>query len=257
MNVLNIALVQHDIVWEDTNHNLTNLNRLLGSLDDKVDLVVLPEMFHAGFTMNPQKVAQSFSGEVLSWMKNKAQDLKVCLIGSVVFTAGEKFFNRLFVFYPDGEFKYYDKRHLFGMGGENKLYEAGQERLIFEYKGWKICPLICYDLRFPVWSRNTVDYDLLIYVANWPQPRREVWSVLLRSRSIENQCFVVGVNRVGTDMNCSYSGDSVVVNPKGNPILQFEEGQEAVRSIEISKDELIQFRDRFSVWKDRDDFTII
>ncbi|MCU4165627.1 amidohydrolase [Carboxylicivirga caseinilyticus] len=257
MNVLNVALVQHDIVWENTKENLTNLDGLLDGLDTNVDLVVLPEMFHAGFTMNPQNVAQSFSDEVLSWMKNKAQDLKVCLIGSVVFTNEEKFFNRLFVFYPDGKFKYYDKRHLFGIGGENELYEAGQERLIFEYKGWKICPLICYDLRFPVWSRNTVDYDLLIYVANWPQPRREVWSVLLRSRSIENQCFVVGVNRVGKDVNCSYSGDSVVVNPKGSPVLQFEDGQQAVRSIEISKDELIQFRDRFPVWKDRDEFTIL
>ncbi len=194
LDKLKIVIVQQDIVWEDGEANLLHLNKLLNDIKEQVDLVILPEMFHCGFTMEPNKVVQNESSEVLVWMRGKARELGAHIMGSVVFEEGDGFYNRLYVYSPEGEFKFYNKRHLFGIGGEGEKYKQGNERLIVELKGFKICPLICYDLRFPVWSRNDVGYDLLVYVANWPKSRKNVWSTLLKARAIENQCYVVGVN---------------------------------------------------------------
>lgn len=256
MDELKVALVQQDIVWEDAGENLKRLDEMFLTVDEDVDMVILPEMFHSGFTMNPKKVAQSQSGEVLSWMKTKALELKICLLGGVVFKAEDGFYNRMQVYFPDGECRFYDKRHLFGFGGENENYKQGNNRLIFEYKGWKICPLICYDLRFPVWSRNDEDYDVLIYVANWPKSRSKVWSALLPARAIENQSYVIGVNRVGCDFANQYSGDSVVIDAKGNDVLELEPYKQCVDVVKLSKTDLSAFRNKFPVLKDRDRFEI-
>jgi len=257
MNILKVALVQQDIIWEDEEKNLSHLDDLVSHIESKVDLVVLPEMFHSGFTMHPQRVAQSMSGNVIQWMKKKAQELDTCLMGSVVFTNGSDFFNRLFVFFSDGQYQYYDKRHLFSMGNETKYYKKGESRLIFDYKGWKICPLVCYDLRFPVWSRNQDEYDLLVYVANWPKVRSEVWSVLLRARAIENQSYVVGVNRVGQDISAYYSGDSIVLDAKGKAICELNKDEEVIKVVELNKGHQDAFRKKFPVGKDADDFQLV
>ena len=256
MNILKAALVQQDIFWEDEEKNLSHLDDMLSQIDTKVDLIVLPEMFHSGFTMHPQRVAQSMSGKVIQWMKIKAQELDACIMGSVVFTSEGDFFNRLFVFYPDGNYQYYNKRHLFSMGGEDLHYKKGEERLIIKYKGWRICPLVCYDLRFPVWSRNQDDYDILIYVANWPKVRRKVWSILLHARAIENQSYVIGVNCVGKDFKNEYSGDSVVFDAKGNAICELTEEEEVIEVVELDKEQLDVFRMKFPVGNDADDFHI-
>ncbi|MBS2100536.1 amidohydrolase [Carboxylicivirga linearis] len=257
MNNLKVALVQQDIFWEDEEKNISHLDKLLTHIKSKADLVVLPEMFHSGFTMHPHKVAQSMSGKVIQWMKKKAEELDACLMGSVVYTDGVDYFNRLFVFFADGNYQYYDKRHLFSMGNETKHYKRGENRLIFDYKGWKICPLVCYDLRFPVWSRNQDEYDLLVYVANWPKVRIEVWSTLLRARAIENQSYVVGVNRVGQDISAYYSGDSVALDAKGKAICELNNEEETVKIVELNKVHQDAFRKKFPVWKDSDDFHLV
>nr|WP_319399475.1 amidohydrolase [uncultured Carboxylicivirga sp.] len=256
MNNLKVTLIQHDIAWENTDTNLLKLDKLFNEVEKDVDLVVLPEMFHSGFTMHPETVAEEMDGPVLKWMKAKAMEKQICLIGSVVFGEDSKYYNRLFIYYPDGNYLYYDKRHLFSMGGEGQHYQQGNKRLIFEYKGWKICPLVCYDLRFPVWSSNQNEYDLLIYVANWPTPRRKVWQILLQARAIENQSYVIGVNRVGKDVSAYYSGDSVVLDAKGNTLVECVPEEEEIKTIVINKDDLEVFRKKFPVLNDRDDFIL-
>ncbi len=256
MNLLHTAIVQQDIVWEDTDKNLKKLDILLKDLNDSTDLVILPEMFHSGFTMNPERVAQTETGKAVRWLKAKAMELDVHIMGSVVFKSGSVYYNRLYIYDPLGEVNYYDKRHLFSIGGEGEHYKAGKFRLIINIKGWRVCPLICYDLRFPVWSRNCNDYDLLIYVANWPKSRREVWSTLLKARAIENQTYVIGVNRIGEDHSNEYSGDSVVLNAKGNSVFDIEKDNEVVAYSRLDLDELNAFRNKFPVWKDADDFKL-
>lgn len=254
---LKVAYFQQDIVWENTKANLEKIVKVLNSLDSGTDLFILPEMFHAGFTMDPGKIAEKMSGEVVSWLKNNAQKHNVTIIGSVIIAENGKYFNRLFVAAPDKDIEYYDKRHLFSIGGENDKYQKGEKRLITKVKNWRIMPLICYDLRFPVWSRNRNDYDLLIYIANWPESRREVWNTLLKARALENQCYVIGVNRTGADPENSYAGDSMVIDAKGKIISCTEEKAEELRTIEIDLSELKSFRKRFPVWKDSDDFKIM
>lgn len=254
MNLLHTAIIQQDIVWEHAEENLKRLDVLLSDLKSSTELLVLPEMFHSGFTMSPEKVSQSEGGVVLKWMRDRAIDLKVYLMGSVVYKSNSVFYNRLYVFEPNGDSSYYDKRHLFSIGGEGEHYVAGSKRLIVNINGWRICPLICYDLRFPVWSRNCNDYDVLVYVANWPMSRRDVWSTLLKARAIENQCYVLGVNRVGEDRLNSYSGDSVVIDAKGKYITELEAGVEAIGYSTLNLSELIAFRNKFPVLMDGDRF---
>lgn len=256
-NKLKVAVVQQDIIWEKVEANLLHLDRLLGELNKPVDLVILPEMFACGFTMQPDKIVRNGSEGVLAWMENKASELGAYVMGSTVYKEGDAFYNRLYVVAPDGESQYYNKRHLFSIGGEGEVYRSGRERLIINIRGLKICPLICYDLRFPVWSRNDMDYDMLVYVANWPKSRKEVWSTLLKARAIENQCYVVGVNRVGVDNANTYNGDSTVIDAKGRVILDLVEGKESIGIINISKSELLDFKTKFPAWKDADVFKLI
>ena len=261
-NKLKIALVQTDTLWEKRDNNLKNLSQKIESVSNDVDLIVLPELFSTGFTMNAKPVAETMQGKSVLWMLDQAKKKDCLLIGSLIINENEKIFNRLVVAFPpdnhkDGEIKYYDKRHLFTYAGEEKVFSAGNKRMIFEYKGFKICPLVCYDLRFPVWARNDEDFDILIYVANWPNARMFAWDTLLKARAIENLCYVVGVNRVGADNNnLVYSGHSAVIDTFGKIILDFEENQEAIKTAVLEKKHITKTRNRFRFLEDRDVFEI-
>ena len=259
---MQIAAVQTSIFWESPSSNYVHLEQLLKKTD-KVDLIILPEMFSTGFTMNSRKIAEENEGETLSWMKKLAKQKKAVITGSVVVEEEGNFYNRLYWVNPDNSYEIYDKKHLFRMAGENQFYSEGKKRLITEYKRMKFCPLICYDLRFPVWSRNidqknqTV-YDCLIYVANWPEPRTDAWESLLKARAIENQSFVIGVNRIGKDGNgVTYSGGSRVFDYKGNRLDKFEYHNEQVEIINFNLSELQEFREKFPAYLDADRFRFI
>lgn len=255
--ILKIAAFQFDLIWENVKANLENVGRLLELLPTQTDIVFLPEMFSTGFTMNAHKVAEPEDGETMNWLKSQASKYNVAICGSLVIQEDHKFFNRLVFVEPSGNFSQYDKRHLFTMGGEEKPYTRGERRLVIEYLGWRICPLICYDLRFPVWARNLNDYDLLAYSANWPEQRSQVWNVLLKARAIENQSYVVGVNRVGADGNkVSYSGQSQVIDAKGNVMVQAKDYSEEIVCAELSYSKLILFRKKFPVLDDADSFSL-
>lgn len=263
-DALNITLVQTSLDWENIAANLQSFDELLSS-ELETDLVILPEMFTTGFSMNAEALAESMDGEAVKWMRKKAAELDAAVVGSLIIEDGGKHFNRLVWMQPNGEHSHYDKRHLFSFAEEDNYYSAGSERLIVDYHGWKICPLICYDLRFPVWSRNqdlsgkTVDseYDVLIYVANWPKARRRPWINLLEARAHENQAFVAGVNRVGVDGNgIEYSGDSGLYSPKGELLSNLAEGSAGIETITIHLSDLNAFREKFGAWKDKDSFTL-
>lgn len=254
---MNIALVQVNIEWENKKNNLTIFSDWLSKLDKNVDLVVLPEMFSTGFTMCPNLVAETMEGETVSWIKQQAQSLEIAIIGSFVIEEAGNYYNRLFFVFPDGEVQFYDKRHLFTLAGEEKVYTSNKkEKVIMQYKGWKICPLICYDLRFPVYSRNVEDYDLLLYVANWPKQRMQAWDILLRARAVENLSYVVGVNRVGFDANgLAYIGHSQVIDELGHFIVQpFEE--EAIQYAMLDKNKILETRTKLNFLKDKDEFSL-
>lgn len=259
---LNIALVQSDLVWQNTQKNLSVFEDLFQSIS-KTDLIVLPEMFNSGFSMHPESFAEVESGgKVVEWMKRMAVKHSSALIGSVAVKWKDKFLNRLFFVDSNGSIQTYDKRHLFRMAGENKGFEAGHNKLIVTCKGWKICPLVCYDLRFPVWSRNqytdgVYDYDLLIYVANWPSVRTDAWQTLLKARAIENLSYTVGVNRVGEDENgFAYSGDSRCFSFTGERLENIESNKISITQIELDKDDLNSFRRKFPTGLDADTFKI-
>jgi omega-amidase len=260
MKNLNITIIQTSLFWEDSEKNIKHFDQLLSSQAGKTDLIVLPEMFNTGFSMNSAKLAQQMDGDVTKWMKKKSTELNCCITGSTIIKENDNYYNRLIWMQPDGVFYTYDKRHLFRMAQEHNYYSPGTKIILPEIKGWKICPLICYDLRFPVWSRNGKGenrYDLLIYIANWPEARRNAWSSLLIARAIENQCYVAGVNRIGSDgKGISYSGDSAVIDPKGNVISQTKPFEEKAETIELSKRELEDFREKFPVESDADNFNI-
>ncbi len=251
---LNIGLVQCDIVWENTAVNLGLIGNVLNEIKPDVDLIVLPELFHCGFTMKTQENAQGDNEEVLIWMQQWATDLGATLMGSVAVGSGSGYTNRLYIV-SSKKVYWYDKRHLFSMGGEHQNYQAGNRRIIVKVKGWKICPLICYDLRFPVWSRNDCNYDMLIYVANWPAVRSDVWNTLLKARAIENQSYVVAVNRVGQDTSNSYQGESQVVDAKGKQLIKLNDKAQ-VAYVSLDKQILEDFRLRFPVLNDRDMFSV-
>lgn len=254
---LKIALVQTDLYWENPTANLAMLEEKIAALTESVDLIVLPEMFTTGFTMNPAPVAEPMNLTTFKWMRQMAAQTGAVLTGSFVAKEGQKYFNRLLWMQPDGGYDYYDKRHLFRMAQEHECYTAGTRRIIKELKGWRICPLICYDLRFPVWARNVqMEYDLLLYVANWPAVRSQVWNTLLQARAIENLSYVVGVNRVGEDANAiPYSGDSALIDFKGEVVFR-KINEEGIYVHTLTKEPLTAFRERFPAYLDADEFEI-
>jgi len=252
---MKIALIQTALHWENPEANRNHIEKLVLSITESVDLIVLPEMFSTGFTMNPKDVAETMSSETITWLQSIAKSKNVAIIGSLVVKENNQYYNRLVFVFPSGEIEKYDKRHLFTLAGEDKVYTAGKERLIVDYLGFKICPLICYDLRFPVFSRNTENYDLLLYVANWPKPRVNAWDILLRARAVENQCFVVGVNRLGLDNNNhEYVGHSQVIDFLGNYLLT-PQNKEGVFMVTIDKSEMIAMRKKLDFLADRDAFS--
>lgn len=253
---LTISIIQTSLFWENTVANLAMFEEKIEAIG-QTDLIVLPEMFSTGFTMQPEKVAEPMNFTTFKWMKMMAKKTGAIIIGSCVIKENDNYYNRLIWMQPDGNFDCYDKKHLFRMGGEDSIYKAGTSKIIKELKGFKICPLICYDLRFPVWARNiNLEYDVLIYVANWPAVRRNVWNTLLQARAIENQCYVVGTNIVGTDGNgLNYCGDSVIVDFKGTP-LETKYNEEAIITQTIDKTALDDFRAKFPAYLDADSFTL-
>lgn len=253
---MKITIVQHDIEWENKERNFLLLEKLLDSITGKTDLVILPEMFNTGFSMNPERLGEPPHGDSFMWLKNTSSKGNFGICASYIVKEKNLFFNRWVLISPDGSTWAYDKRHLFRMSGEEGLFIPGKERIILTFRGVRICPNICYDLRFPVWSRNRNDYDLLINVANWPAARRDVWLTLLKARAIENQCYVAGCNRIGTDgEGIFYIGDSMVIDPKGRIIASAEE-KEGLITADISIQELDLFRKKFPVHEDADDFTL-
>ena len=259
MNDLRITLVQAPLVWEDRRANRDYFTTKLTPLAGETDLIVLPEMFTTGFTMQPGPVAETMQGPTLKWLQIQAARLRAAVTGSFVVEENGRHYNRLVFVHPNSSFQYYDKRHPFTMSGEHEQYARGEERLIVDYRGWRICPLICYDLRFPVWSRNLVAdrYDLLLYVANWPDKRAYDWRTLLRARAIENQAYVVGVNRIGTDAhNLNYSGDSCAIDPGPGRDLFDAGSAEVVRTVTLSATSLERLRRGLPFLQDGDSFTL-
>ncbi|MBQ9286748.1 MAG: amidohydrolase [Bacteroidaceae bacterium] len=254
---MKIVLIQSDIVWADPKANVARTEAALQALPADVDLIVLPEMFSTGFATQPEGVAEVEPGSTLQWMLRTARRHNFAVAGSVAIEdVGAEgmpcFRNRFYFVKPDGSVEHYDKHHLFTYGGEHLRYSAGNERVVVEWRGVRFLLMVCYDLRFPCWSRNREDYDCALYVASWPTPRKAAWTALLHARAIENQCYVVGVNRVGTDPYCHYSGGSVAIDPYGRDIVACADGQEGSAIAEIDMTALAAFRDKFPVLKDRD-----
>jgi omega-amidase len=250
-------LLQYNIVWEDIESNLKFLTKQLENLPVDNSIILLPETFSTGFSMNADKLAQAMNGSAVQWMQLNAKKYNCIIAGSLLIKENKYFYNRFVWAFPDSTLRYYNKRHLFRMGGENKNFKSGQERVIIEWQGVKILPLICYDLRFPVWSRNLNDYDIIVYSANWPLSRINAWQTLLKARAIENQAYVLAVNRVGADgENVIYGGNSLALDFKGETIeLGSQVGEQVISvSIDIQKQE--EFKNTFPVWKDADDFII-
>ena len=261
MQTLAVSIIQSALFWEDKSRNLAMLEQKIMAITEKTNLVVLPEMFSTGFSMKPALLAETMEGETIAWMKRIAISKKIILTGSIIIEEGGKYFNRLIWMLPNGTWGSYDKRHLFAFAGEDKHYTAGKKRLVTSVNGWRVHLQICYDLRFPVWARQqsdeTPEYDLLIYVANWPERRNHAWKTLLAARAIENQCYVIGVNRVGEDGNqIAHSGDSMIIDPLGT-VLFSKEKEEVVYSIALTKESLNETRSKFPFWKDADLFHIL
>lgn len=258
MQRFSIAIVQADLAWENPEKNRTYFQSLFQNIASQgIDLVILPETFTTGFSMNSKNIAESPKGETLQWMQACAKEYNFLLTGSLAISENNNYFNRQYFTFPDGSLQHYDKRHLFRMGGEDKQYTAGKDRIIINYKGWRILPQICYDLRFPIWSRNQNDYDLLLYIANFPQARQHVWQTLLAARAIENQCYVVGCNRIGTDgEGLHYSGNSQVLCPKGKELALAPPNTSCVLTVTLDLKKLIYFREKFPVHLDADTFII-
>lgn len=263
MQDLKITLVQADLFWEEKEKNLGHISEMLSDVHE-TNLIVLPEMFSTGFSMSAKQLAESMQGNSITWMKETAQKKHAVVTGSLIIEEDKKYFNRLVWMQPDGDYLFYDKRHLFSLGDEHKHYTAGEKRIFPEIQDWKMLPLICYDLRFPVWSRQSSPftemgnhpYDVLIYVANWPEKRSYAWKHLLIARAIENQCYVVGVNRVGTDGNgFHHSGNSCVINAMGE-ILFEKEKAECEQTITLSKQELLTTRRKLPFLNDRDEYEV-
>jgi predicted amidohydrolase len=256
MSSLTITTVQSTLFWENIDANLEMFDEKLSQFSQETDLIILPEMFTTGFSMETDRVSETMDGKAVKWMLKQAKTHNAVVMGSLIIREGDKCYNRLVAMSPNGEYKTYDKRHLFTLANEHKYFQIGKERLIFEYKGWKICPLICYDLRFPVWSRNTDNYDLLIYMANWPVTRSHHWKTLLTARAIENQAYCIGVNRVGQDKkDLYYSGDTSVIDYTGNVIYQVANAED-IFTTTLEKEKMDEFRKKLNFLPDRDRFEI-
>ncbi len=257
-NLLRVSMLQSHIIWEDIEENICYYGELLRRLKGKTDLAVLPELFTTGLSLRPKDLAESNDGKTMAAMKKYAKDYDLAVTGSFMASDGGKYYNRAFFITPDGQAFYYDKRHLFSMAGEDKCFSPGTKRLIVDYRGWKICLMVCYDLRFPVWSRNVDnEYDLLIYVANWAESRKKVWKTLLQARAIENMCFVCGVNRIGVDAReFKYHGDSLIFSPKGKKLFGAKEKEELIVTGTLNHEDVEKLRAKFPVWMDADKFEI-
>jgi len=255
-DLLKIAILQSNLIWENPKQNRNNFAEKIKRIGQSVDIILLPEMFTSGFTMSPINVAETMEGKTIKWMLEIALKSNAAIGGSLVIEEEGAFFNRFVFTKPDGTMEIYDKRHTFTLAGENEVYTSGKDKVIIAYKGWKICPLICYDLRFPVWARNTETYDVLLYVANWPKPRISAWNTLLKARAIENMCYTIGVNRVGVDgNNLEYVGHSQVIDMLGKELIISEE-KEAIFEISFDKNVLTKTRNKFQFLNDKDLFFI-
>lgn len=253
---MKIALIQSNLIWENPDENRKGFEQKINSITKEIDLIVLPEMFTSGFTMNPKLVVETMNGETITLLKSLAKAKNCAITGSLIITENNNFYNRLIFIFPSGEIEHYDKKHLFSLAGEDKIYTSGKTKLIIKYKGFKICPLICYDLRFPVFSRNTENYDVLIYVANWPKPRISAWDILLKARAIENMCYTIGVNRIGLDENNhEYIGHSQAIDFLGNSILEPQENG-GIFIIVLDKQKMLETRNKFGFLNDKDTFKI-
>jgi omega-amidase len=258
MDNLKITIYQGYLFWENTDKNLQNISLRLSGIREKTNLIILPEMFNTGFTMNAETLGEAMNGKTMQWMQNTAQKFDCVVTGSIIIKENGKCYNRLLWVRPDGTHEHYDKRHLFALGKEDHTYTAGTKKLIVELNGWKICPMICYDLRFPVWMRNVdEDYDLLMIVANWPEKRALHWRTLIPARAVENQSYVIGVNRVGHDGNEVYhSGDSTCIDPNGN-VVYYKRDEEDVYTFSVIGDEVKKARRALPFLKDADKFKIM
>jgi len=258
MSNLYVSFIQANLHWGNPEANLKMFTEQIEQITGEVDLIVLPEMFSTGFSMQPERLAETEEGQGVAWMKKMASSTKSVITGSLIIEENGKFYNRLFWVNPDGSYKTYNKRHLFSLAGEENHYAPGNKRLTVELKGFKIMPLICYDLRFPVWSRNDLNYDVLLYVANWPERRSFYWKQLLIARAIENQAYVIGVNRVGNDGNdVSHTGDSICLDPLGKEVKAASAGKVEAVNVVLSKDTVTRVRDKFKFLNDKDCFEII
>ncbi len=255
-NTLNLALIQSHLLWENPEANRLMFVEKIEQLPDTIDLIILPEMFTTGFTMNPQHIPADEGSKTVAWMQDMAKKKAAALVGSSVFMEDGNYYNRLFFVHPDGHIATYDKKHTFTLAGEHEVYKAGNSKLIVDYKGFRICPLICYDLRFPVWARNVEDYDLLLYVANWPKPRIHAWDTLLAARAIENMSYCIGVNRVGLDaVGHEYSGHSAAYDSLGHKLAQSK--KEEWLLVTLSKEHLLSTRNKLRFLEDRDTFNLL
>ena len=258
---LKVALIQSDLHWRSIDANLAQFEEKIWQVSKGTDLIILPEMFTTGFTMEPKELAEPVNGKTYRWIKQQAEQSKSVVMGSAIIKEGGSFFNRLLIGFPDGKILHYDKKHLFTLAGEDEDFESGNSRLVFEWNDWKIMPLVCYDLRFPVWSRSSAgsgdyEYDLLVYCANWPKPRIQAWDKLLAARAIENQSYTIGVNRVGIDgYGKEYSGHTAAYDFFGNEMVLSE--SEEILELSLSKENLEKYRKRFPFQADADDFSIL
>ncbi|HEY0677100.1 MAG TPA: amidohydrolase [Chitinophagaceae bacterium] len=259
MSTLSITLIQSDLHWEDKAANLKMFEEKINAADRKSNVIFLPEMFNTGFSMRPKVLAEKMDGPSVQWMQKIAKEKKVIIAGSLIIEDDGLYYNRLVWMLPNGQYGYYDKRHRFGYAGEDQHFASGSKRMIASVNGWKINLQVCYDLRFPVWARQRSEgeYDMLVYVANWPERRNHAWKTLLQARAIENQAYVVGVNRVGTDGNdIYYIGNSMIVDPLGEVIYE-KAHEEDVHTHTITKELLDEVRSKFPFWKDADEFRIL
>ena len=254
---LTVSIIQTELAWENADANFKHFDELINAIELDTNLIVLPEMFSTGFSMNAKNLYDKPEGKTLDWMKHHAKSKNSAITGSAIIKDGDNFYNRLFFVKPNGDYKTYDKKHLFTLAGEEKHYSAGKDKLILDYNGWKICPMVCYDLRFPAWIRNQEDYDLLIFVANWPAMRVKAWDTLLQARAIENMTYTIGVNRIGKDGNdFPYCGHSAIYDALGQKLSTDLFDKAFVETKVLSKDELIKTREKLGFLKDRDSFRV-
>ena len=257
-NQLFIIGIQADLKWENPKQNCLYFKTQIATVKTKPDVVVLPEMFTTGFSMDAKKIAESLQGETIAWMKSMALENNFAICGSLAIKDKEQFYNRFVFVHPSGKIDFYDKKHRFTLAGEDKIYTSGNKRKIITFRGWKIYPQICYDLRFPTWSRNTKNYDLLIYVANWPNKRNVAWQTLLKARAIENMAYTIGVNRVGTDANnLTYSGDSMIVDYLGETLSDLKAGEQGIITASLEKNKQNLVREKLGFLDDKDAFEFL